>query len=270
MTRSRLVNSNQAPAFYSRQLVAVGRSSGNSRLGATNRRRQDEKQAATYLRWQILIIFFLIIASGLAYLIFIFPFLVQWTGQLNSSKYVAPDHSVRPQTPLFDTPNSYTNQDILTLTGYGTPSTRIQFILNGDDSSRLQTAVALNGEFSASLELEEGENTLQAYSFDDAGHTSAQTKEYSITLDTQTPEIDLETPENHQEFHGRDQQQITIKGHSEPGARIIINERSTRADVDGYFELEYRLSEGENKLEIQASDAAENQNTVTINVTFSP
>jgi len=270
MTRSRLANTTRAPEFYSRQLVAVGRASASSRLGAASRRQAEEKQTAVFLRWQIVIIFLLIIASGIIYLVVVFPFLVQWTGQLNSSKYVAPDRSVRPQTPLFDTPSSYTNVAELTLTGYGTPSTQIQFILNGDDATKWRTPVAQNGEFSFILPLEEGENTLQAYSFDNAGHSSGETKEYRVVLDTKPPEIDLEAPENHQEFHGRTQQQITIKGHTEPGARIIVNSQGTRADVDGYFELSYRLQDGPNDLHIQASDNAENLTDIQIGVTFSP
>lgn len=272
MTRSRLAaNRNTSLSFYSRSLIIGKRTTASSRLGSTARRKAEEKQAACFLRWQILLIMGLIIASGLIYLIFIFPFLVQWTGQINSGKYVAPDRSIRPQTPSFNAPGNYTNQQQLTLTGYGTPSTQIQFILNDDDSnSKLRTHVAQNGEFSFVITLEEGENTIQAYSLDNAGHTSNESKIYHVTLDTQEPEVDLEAPENHQEFHGRDQQTIQIKGHTEPGARLIVNNRATRADVDGYFELDYHLQDGENALIVQALDNAENQTETTISVTFSP
>ena len=271
MTQSRLktTTSSISPSFYS-QRRRTQTPAGSSRLEAQAQRLEQEKYACRYLRLQILLLILLIIGSGVVYLIFIFPFLVQWTGQLNSQKYEAPDHSIRPQVPLLNAPSSYTNEPTLKLSGFATPSTWVQFIVNNQVVPEGKVPVGLNGEFVVDLSLQEGENTLQAYSFDDQGLQSNDTKLYTVTLDTQQPDIDLESPENHQQFHGRASQIVIINGHTEPGARVLVNTSATRADVDGFFELEYRLSEGDNNLEIVATDKAENENKITINVNFQP
>ena len=270
MTQSRLkTTSNIGPSFYSQRQKAKT-TAASSRLEARAQRQEQEKYACRYLQIQIFLIMLLIAGSGIAYLVFIFPFLVQWTGQINSQKYEAPDHTIRPQMPLLNAPPSYTNEQTLTISGFATPSTWVQFVVNNQVVSAGKVPVGLNGEFSVSLELEEGENTLQAYSFDDNGLQSNDTKVYTVTLDTQKPPIDLESPENHQQFHGRASQIVIINGHTEPGARVLVNTSATRADVDGFFKLEYRLSDGDNNLEIVATDKAENENKITISVNFQP
>ncbi len=254
---------------FSRQKKSSSRADsrlGLSRWRKSTSRREDEKRACRYLRWQNLLLFLSILASVVIYIVFVFPFLVQWTGQLNSQKYVAPDHSVMPQMPLLNTPPAYVADSNLKLTGFGTPSTQVQFILNDEENKTDVVPVGINGEFSHALTLQEGTNTIQAYSFDDHDRQSKTTKVYTVTLDSKKPELDIETPENHQEFSGRSQQLLKISGHTEAGAKVVANNVATTADQDGAFSLDYHLNEGRNELQITSTDRAENETTVTITV----
>ena len=241
-----------------------------SQLGYGRDRTVEYKKQQTKIITQNFILMLVTIALGVFYLLVVFPWLVQKSGQINSKKYVHTEITYQPQTPLFNAPSSDTSQARLSLTGYGTPDSHVQFIINGEARPEYALRIGVNGEFSLVVNLEEGANTIQAYSYDDAGLESGLTKVYTVTLDRSTPKIDLETPVSSQEFTGRAQQTITVSGNTEPNAKILINAVAGIADQDGHFAVNYLLNEGSNLLQISATDKANNQDKVLITVSYAP
>ena len=231
---------------------------------------EKAKREGRRLWGQLFLLWFLLLGSIAVYLMVIFPYLVQLTGQMSSDKYTPHTQVIRPQTPMLNAPPYYTTNDTLKLVGYASPGTKVQFIIDGQENSQYLTDVGINGEFNLTLTLHEGDNSIQAYSYDDQDQKSNETKVYYVVLDTQKPEIDLQEPENRQQFVGRDQQTIVVKGQTEAKAKVVVNNVAGTADEEGMFAINYRLNDGENRLEIVASDMANNQDKTTITVTYQP
>ncbi|HOW03182.1 MAG: hypothetical protein KBH94_02185 [Caldisericia bacterium] len=64
------------------------------------------------------------------------------------------------------------------------------------------------------------------------------------------------------------EEKLTIKGKTEPGAVLTINEKEVPVNEDGSFSVEIVLTMGENKIEIIAKDAAGNESKIEKIVTL--
>jgi len=65
-----------------------------------------------------------------------------------------------------------------------------------------------------------------------------------------------------------DESTIEVKGQTNPGAVVSVNEVVTIADANGNFDATVSLDEGPNTIEIIASDEAGNQASATLIVTL--
>lgn len=205
------------------------------------------------------------------FLVIIFPELVHYTGVKNSENYVPETKQVKPQTPTFNAPTPNTKESQLTINGFGPAESQVQFIFNGEELAEYLLKTGLNGEFSLTVSLNEGENSLQAYAIDDNGLESDLTKEYQINFDQTAPTLAIDNLRDGQEIVGKEKKNLMIKGITEAKAAVVVNAQQTRADDEGNFSLEYTLSEGDNQLEITASDAAGNQSEVlALKIKFTP
>ncbi len=221
--------------------------------------------------WQIILFLVISLVLVLVFLIWIFPGLVHYTGLQNSQKYTPEKQQIKPQVPLFNAPPQFTNEDTLKITGFGTPMTQVQFIINGKKEASAVTSIGVNGEFSLVIRLQTGENRLSAYSFDDQNLESSETKTYQVTLDQQVPEIQLLEPtETSTTVIGKDKKNFVVKGKTEPNAKILVNNLMGKANNEGDFEVEYQLNEGLNQIQLIASDQAENQTELALEVDFKP
>lgn len=205
------------------------------------------------------------------FLVIIFPELVHYTGVKNSENYTPETRQVKPQMPTFNAPAPNTKDSQLTISGFGPASSQVQFIFNGETTSEYLLSTDSDGAFSLTLQLNEGENTLQAYAIDDTGLESDMTKEYQINFDQTVPTLLIDDLRDGQEIIGKEKKNLTIKGTTEAKATVLVNTQQTQADEDGNFSLEYTLSEGDNQLQIYALDAAGNQSeTKELKIKFTP
>ncbi|MBD3279807.1 MAG: hypothetical protein GF390_03810 [Candidatus Pacebacteria bacterium] len=185
---------------------------------------------------------------------------------LDSGNAFEPGDDIPPQVPVLQAPVTATYSASLNLTGYGEPRSEVVFVLNGSEVGDVQTDD--QGQFDYDLDLDQGQNDLVVYGVDAAGNESAQTRNYQILMDQEPPVIELEQPQDGAEIELKKNQIITIKGKTEPYAKVYINGRLTTAGSDGSFNSRYQLHEGENKLEFKAIDKAGNQTRTTITVKF--
>lgn len=176
------------------------------------------------------------------------------------------EDSFPPQVPIIAPPVSATNSASLKLTGYGEAESEVTLVLNGFKSGSV--VISEDGTFELNLNLEEGENTIELYSTDAAGNESNTTKTYVTTLDTENPELVIEQPEDGATLVGTTNQNYEIKGTTQPGSKVYINERLVLPNSDGEFSHRFRLAEGENKLEIRSVDQAGNETQQEITVTL--
>ncbi|MEW5761302.1 MAG: hypothetical protein AB1779_11120, partial [Candidatus Thermoplasmatota archaeon] len=112
-----------------------------------------------------------------------------------------------------------------------------------------------DGNFSKTIQLNEGENNITIYVIDKAGNINKIEKK--IILDTIPPEIEILEPKNNK----TEKEKIKINGKTEKNAKIYINGIEANVDENGYFNYPIKLSKGENKIIIKAVDLAGNEKT---------
>jgi hypothetical protein len=230
---------------------------------------RQQKKRQQQLIMQIISLFALTVSLSLAFLFLLFPYLIKISGQINSAKYQPNQQQLKPQPPLLNAPPLYTRENLLKITGFATPESQIQFVINQDEKSEHLLSVGLNGEFLFNFDLTKGDNELAAYVIDAQGQKSDLTKTYKIVLDQDKPELELTEPAS-TDIVGKDKQQLTFKGQTEPKATVLINTIQGKADNDGKFEINYLLREGENKIVIHISDQAENSQDWDLTINYRP
>lgn len=63
---------------------------------------------------------------------------------------------------------------------------------------------------------------------------------------------------------------VTVSGHTVPGADVGINDMDIKADTNGNFSTTITLDEGENTIDVIASDADGNASEQMLTVTYNP
>lgn len=210
------------------------------------------------------------IASVILLLVFLFvvlPGLIRLISSGGDVTQVVSTDSIPPQVPTISAPVEATHSATIKVEGYGEPDSEVVLLLNGGEMGRA-TISGDEGRFEMEVNLEEGENVVEFYAIDQAKNESALSRQYTIVYDNQPPGLELETPEDGQSFELRKNQNITIKGKTEPRAYVYINSRRVLANAEGSFSSSYRLEEGENKILLRIEDLAGNSSEHEITVHF--
>lgn len=183
----------------------------------------------------------------------------------NDSSLVFSDNTP-PAPPRIDTPDDYTSDSEIRLTGSAEQNATVTILLNGKSKEILVDA---SGSFTTEIELTNGENEISAFTTDQAGNESSRSKTFIIVFDNQKPELVIVRPTDGQTIS--DNNNITtIEGSTNEEAKITINGRFVVVNDDNSFTYDYQLSEGENELIIVATDMANNSIETTLRVTYSP
>lgn len=185
---------------------------------------------------------------------------------LDGNKGLDVSDKIPPQVPILAAPADATNSATVSLSGYAEANSKVIFVLNGSEVSRV-TATS-EGTFTQDLRLETGENLLTTYSADEAGNESAKSTAYKIFMDTEPIEIKIEEPTSGAQIEGRKNQNLIIKGTAKPEAKIFVNDRLNYGKPDGSFAVSYALSEGENKIKLRVVDKAGNQAETELTINF--
>jgi parallel beta-helix repeat protein len=116
-------------------------------------------------------------------------------------------------------------------------------------------AVLTGAEFKATIKLDhQGRNTVRVEAYDT--HFNRAEITFYINLDTVPPDLKITSPQNNIVTSAK---AIEIRGRTEVGAQLTINERPVLPDGNGIFSTSMGLSdEGPNLFDIQSRDAAGN------------
>jgi len=116
-------------------------------------------------------------------------------------------------------------------------------------------AVLTGAEFIAKIKLDrQGRNAVRVEAWD-ALYNRAEVSIY-VNLDTAVPELKVTSPQNNTLTNAKS---IEIRGRTEKGAHLFINERPVLPDGNGVFSVSMGLSdEGPNYFDVQALDDAGN------------
>ena len=230
-------------------------------------RKQEEKN----IRRAILYIFLTLALAGV--LIFAgIPLLIKmaiFLGNLrSSSKLPEKQDEIPPAPPRLVVPFEATNSAQFSLKGYTESGATVKLF---NSSLSFGEVVADNeGNFSLEgLKLTTGRNEITAVAIDSEGNESQASLPETIDYDTTPPALEITSPENETTITGLEKELI-IRGRTEEGVRVTINDRLVIVGPGGDFNYQYSLQEGENSFRIVAQDEAGNQTTQELKITYSP
>jgi len=184
-----------------------------------------------------------------------------------SSQPIEINDTTPPPPPRINALPVATNKTMLSISGNSEPGAIAVIDHNGKTH---EAAIDSDGKFSMTIELSDGENFIKALTKDSAGNESYDTKTYSVVFDDEKPELTINSPQNGADYYGSSQKNLTIKGETEEGVKLQINDRLVIVDSTGNFNFPIQLNEGTNSFNIKASDLADNLTEITIEVNFTP
>ncbi len=210
--------------------------------------------------------------SALILLSFIFViipgFITGFNSFLDTSNPFQPSDVIPPQVPILSAPVDATFSAQISVVGFGEPESTLIFVLNGEPEPEL--TIGDDGSFERELQLIEGENTIAAYSIDESGNESEISKSFTTVFDSEPPLLDVSGIEDGLTVETKKNQNFTVSGKTDPGAKVYINGRVSFPTSEGDFSQKFLLNEGENTLTIEAIDKAGNKTSAEKKITYIP
>jgi hypothetical protein len=168
--------------------------------------------------------------------------------------------------PTLDPPASATNSATIAVTGKG--QSELTLILYINNKEFKQTPVAKDGTFAvSSVPLTSGANTISAKLTDTKGNLSDLSNIVSVTYGNTPPKLVISDPADNSTVSG-DSNAVTVNGMTDDNVTVTINDRVVVIKTDNSFSYSYPLNDGDNILNIVATDAAGNQTTIQRKVTY--
>lgn len=171
--------------------------------------------------------------------------------------------------PFLAQPFDATSSASIALTGTAQAGEKIILLQNGAPGPEATADDAGSFRFDT-VTLEAGSNTFAAVSENSAGERSNPSNQVRIAYLKDAPKLEILEPENGKEITQRKQNPITVKGKTDSGNRIYINDKMQFVAADGSFSSLVQLSEGENPIIIRAVNSAAIETISELSVRFSP
>jgi hypothetical protein len=163
-----------------------------------------------------------------------------------------------------DEPESATNAAALIVSGDATEYENVEYYINNVkvDSGKIKS----NGTFSEEIgKLKSGENTIYIIAKSKNNKHETKSDVYSVTYLNEKPKLEIESPKDGDKVN---KSEVQIKGKTGKEVTIRVNNQHVVIDVSGTFTTTFRLKEGDNKLEITATDIAGNVEKKEITVKY--
>ena len=184
-----------------------------------------------------------------------------------SSLPVDRNDTTPPAPPRLDRLPEATKEPEIEISGVTEEGATVILTLNGKDEEVVADA---DGKFRFSYSLRKGENQILAKAKDRAGNESQPTAGTTVVFDNEAPKLDISAPTDGSQFYGDGQRQLAIKGTTEVGITLTINDRIVKVEEDGTFTFATTLADGENSFNLKSADKAGNQTEKALKVNFSP
>jgi hypothetical protein len=168
--------------------------------------------------------------------------------------------------PTIDPPVSATNSATISITGKA--QTGLTLILYVNNTEYKKLSVKDDGTFKlSSVPLTTGANTISAKLTDEKGNISDLSNIVSVSYGNTPPRLVISDPTDNTTISG-DPNTVTVNGMTDDNVTVTINDRMVVIKTDNSFSFNYPLNEGDNMLNIMATDAAGNQTTLQRKVTY--
>ena len=170
--------------------------------------------------------------------------------------------------PLLDAVPEFTKEPALLVQGivpsFGAlPDRKVEVQLNG---ATFILPFDKAGHFAVQLTLKDGPNHIVVALIGPANETIATTGQ-TVTLDRTAPPLAISKPRNGDTI---DSATLTVEGKTEPGATVVVNDRSVIVGQDGSFSDSVTVKEGPLPITVVARDRAGNETRTQLAVTVKP
>lgn len=205
---------------------------------------------------QIVIFFGSGVGLIVAFLFLILPGFIRVMALRNLGyKEATNENTILPARPTLEQPFDATSSATLSLSGSAQPNAKVILLQNGVPGP--ETRSDDSGTFTfETVTLESGDNTFTAVVENEQNVRSNPSGEMHISFVKDAPKLEIETPTENQEFTKRRDNPIPIKGKTDAGNKVTINDRVLFVSNDGSFSGAVQLSEGDNTIVIKAINAA--------------
>lgn len=214
---------------------------------------------------------FLTLLSLLALIFFGLPAIAKFAAFLTdlrkSSLPVDKNDTTPPAPPRLASLPEATNKAEIELSGITEEGAIVTLFINGKEEEIVANS---EGNFAFSFTLEKGENEVYAKAKDAAGNESQPSSVQLVIFDNEAPPLTISSPLDGAQFFGESQRQLSIRGTTEAGVTLTVNDRIVKVEDDGSFVFVSSLGEGTNSFNFKSTDKAGNQTEKTISVNFSP
>lgn len=175
--------------------------------------------------------------------------------------------TIPPTKPFLNPVPTATQENTVDITGVAEPGVKVTLFI---DQSESQTTTAdVDGKFSfTNVPVGVFSTSIYVKTTDEAGNTSEPSATYTIIQDTTPPEYEITTPEKAEVVYKSTGQNYTVKGTTEPGTSVMVNEQHAIVNQAGEFTTAIRVEKGGNNLEFIFKDAAGNEATEKRYVNF--
>ncbi len=264
-----MIGQNMTDQQYSKYINPIEYPPGVDMPPSTRMTSRRAKNIESKLLRQIAIVGVITVVLAVVFILVVIPNVIKLMANNGSVPAgTVQDTSVPPQTPIIAAPVDATNSAQITLKGYSQKGNKIVIL---DNSTELQRGDAADdGSFSIDVQLQTGDNSLTAYAINSAQKESQTSQAYLVKYDTEPPKLDISDPQDNASINGSKNQQLSIKGVTDPGSHVSLNDGIVFVKSDGSFVATFQLNNGDNALDIKATDPAGNINEKKLTVHFSP
>ncbi len=219
----------------------------------------DKKKRVIAIGVVIIIIYLFATSIGLSLLadasIFVGNLLAGKTAERENVNYL--------DTLTVDEPSQATPKAEILISGFAHGFSKLEFYLN---EKKVHEKTIKNTEnFSETVSgLREGDNEIYLIATAE-GKEQKQSKIFTITYLAKKPDLEVTEPASGSTVRKED---LTVKGKTSPDNTVKVNGQPAIVDTTGAFEYTLRIKEGENKLQVVATDLAGNTTEAEVIVRY--
>ncbi len=190
------------------------------------------------------------------------PFIIGHLSFLNKNKSVIPaeslkiDEAIAP--PVLYIPYEATNSASLSFSGYAAPLSKVEIYI--DDEVKSQTDTDSEGKFTTGqIALNLGTNNIHAVTINDSEKKSLPSKNIRLYFSSEKPLLEISEPGDGTEIKGGDKK-VKVAGKTDVNNSITVNGSTVIVDGEGNFQTVQVLNDGDNTINVVASNSFGNNN----------
>lgn len=167
-------------------------------------------------------------------------------------------------TLIVDEPFSATNSAQILMSGAVTEFNEVEYFIN--NVSVKKEKIAANDQFSEEIgKLKTGSNKIYVVVQNTKAKQKKQSEVFSVLYKKEKPKLEIESPKDGDTTN---KNELSINGKTDKDVEITVNKSHVVVDLEGNFSKTVRLQEGENKIEVVATDIAGNEEKQTLTIKY--